>query len=174
MKFGTRITNQGIELSLQEGDDLPPLSPAPDADQDNPRGNYVYAHLDANGKIFYIGKGVRRRAWSPDRHPLWSRYVEKHLGGVFRVQIIQDNLSPDEAERLEGDWIAQCSANLVNWFNMGRDTDFKALERFHALRDANRALIERAKVEEKRDLENAVKMYIHAIDAIRRNGGRSF
>jgi tetratricopeptide (TPR) repeat protein len=128
----------------------------------------VYAHVDADGKIFYIGKGVRRRAWSPDgRHSLWSRYVEKHLGGSFQVRILQDNLSPEEAEELEAAWMTQCSPGLVNWVNMGRDTDFQALERFHALRNANRALIQQGKAMEKSDLERAAAIYLHAIESIR-------
>jgi hypothetical protein len=83
------------------------------------------------------------------------------------VRILQDDLSFEEAEELEAEWIAQCSPDLVNWVNMGRDTDFKANERFHVLRNANRALIQRAKAMEKSDLEGATTAYIQAIEAIR-------
>jgi hypothetical protein len=167
LKFRTRLTNQGIEISVQGDDEVEqPLTPAPDADQEHPRRNYVYAHIDSSGKIFYVGKGVGRRAWSLDRHPIWSRYVEKHLGGVFQVRILQDNLSPEEAEQLESDWIAQCSPDLVNWSNMGRDIDLQANARYHALRDANRNLIKQAKATERADLEKATTMYLSAIKAI--------
>lgn len=166
MKFTARLTNLGVELSLHDGDGPKPLQPAPDANQDNPRRSYVYAHLDSAGKIFYVGKGERRRAWSTDRHPLWRRYVEKHLGGNYQVRILQDNLSAGEAEEVEAAWIAQCSDDLVNWVNMGRATDFEALEHYHKLRNANRALIQEAKAIEKRNVVQAVKMYVQAIEAI--------
>ena len=146
----------------------PILSPDPEAGQENPCRNYVYAHVDAEGRIFYIGKGVRRRAWSRERrHSLWFRYIEKHLGGNFQVRILQDNLSPEEAVEREADWMAKCGSDLVNWVNMGRDTDLQELERFHALRNANRVLIQQGKAMEKSDLERAVAMYIHAIESIR-------
>ena len=166
MKLTSRLTNLGIELSLHDGDGPKPLEPAADANQENPRRSYVYAHTDSAGKIFYVGKGERRRAWSTDRRPLWRRYVEKHLGGNYQVRILQDNLSAEKAEEVEAAWIAQCSDNLVNWINMGRATDFQAIERYHKLRDANRSLIQQARAFEKRDMVQAVKMYTQAIEAI--------
>jgi len=166
MGFSIRLTNLGIEMSWHEGSEPKPLQPAPDADQENQRGNYVYAHLDNAGNIFYIGKGVEKRAWSPDRHPLWGRYVQNHLNGNYRIQILQDNLSPMEAERIEATWIAECGDALVNWMNMGRKSDYKALDQYHKLRRANRSLIQEAKAEEKHDLERAVAMYFRAIEEI--------
>ena len=160
------MTNLGVELSLYYGDVSKPLVPAADANQENPRRSYVYAHTDSAGKIFYVGKGKRRRAWSTDRHPLWYRYVEKHLGGKYQVRILQDNLSAGQAEEVEAAWIAQCSHELVNWVKMGRAFDFQALDRYHKLRDANRSLIQQAKDFEKRDMVQAVKMYAEAIEAI--------
>jgi hypothetical protein len=161
------VTNLEIELSLQDGDSPEPLKPAADASQEKPRRSYVYAHMDSAGKIFYVGKGKARRAWSTDRHPLWHRYVEKHLGGNYQVRILQDNLSAGQAEEVEAEWMAQCSDGLVNWAKMGRATDFQALERYHRLRDANRCLIQEAKAIEEHDLARAVNMYVHAIEAIR-------
>ena len=79
MKLTSGLTNLGIELSLHDGDGPKPLEPAADANQENPRRSYVYAHTDSAGKIFYVGKGERRRAWSTDRRPVWRRYVEKNL-----------------------------------------------------------------------------------------------
>lgn len=168
MKLTARVTNLGVELELflHDADGPKPLKPAADANQENPRRSYVYAHMDSAGKIFYVGKGEGRRAWSTDRHPLWHRYVEKHLGGSYQVRILQDSLSAEKAEELEAGWIAQCSDTLVNWFNMGRATDLQALEHFHKLRNANRALIQQARAVEKRDLVPAAKMYVQAIEAI--------
>lgn len=167
MELRTRLTNRGLELSLQSGDGPPPLTPSPDANQTNPRRSYIYAHLDSTGSIFYVGKGVGRRAWSRDRDTLWIRYVDKHLHGLYEVRILQDNLSPREAERLESDWIAQHSTQLVNWINIGDPTDMAASERARLHRNANRALIEDAKEMEKTDLMKAVAMYLRAIVAIR-------
>lgn len=140
----------------------------------NPGGNYVYAHLDGAGQIFYVGRGVGRRAWSAERHPLWDRYVQKHLGGHYKVQILQDNLSSEESEGIEAAWIDQCSLHIVNWQNFGRKTDFQALDRFHTLRNANRALILRAKSVEKTDLEQAIAMYLQAIEAIKEYASISY
>lgn len=166
LKLSTRLTNLGIEISLNGTERSKPLVPAKDADQLNPRQSYVYAHMDNAGTIFYVGKGEGKRAWSMDRHPLWHRYVEKHLGGKYQVRILKDNLSVQEAEEVEAAWIAQCSDSLLNWQNMGRATDFLALERYHKLRDANRSLVQQAKAHEKVDLAEAAKMYVQAIEAI--------
>ena len=103
--------------------------------------------------------------YSVDRHPLWHRYVEKHLNNEYRVVISRDNLSSTKAEEIESAWMAQ-SDGLVNWQNMGRTIDLKANDLFHKLRDANRALIQQARSVEKSDLAKAVQMYIQAIDAI--------
>lgn len=166
MKLKVELTNLGAELSLNDSDGTGPLKPADDANQEDPRRSYVYAHTDDAGEIFYVGKGEGKRAWSTDRHPLWHRYVEKHLGGNYKVRILQDNLSPTEAETVEAAWIAQCSDSLVNWVNMGRATDFQALERYHKLRDANRVLVQQARAAEKYDPGKAVKMYAQSVEAI--------
>ena len=162
-----RLTNIGIEISLREGDQKC-LEPSPDADQDYPRQHYIYAHVDDRGEIFYIGKGSGRRAWSTERrHSLWHRYVDKHLGGKYSVRILQDNLSLEETEQLESDWIYQHRGTLVNWISPGRDIDLDALQRYNQLRDANRSLIRHTKtLIEKDDLDRAVAMYMEAINAI--------
>jgi hypothetical protein len=84
MGVSTRLTNLGIEISWNFGEEPELLKPAVDSNQENPRRDYVYAHLDNEGKIFYIGKGNGRRAWSDDRHPLWRRFVKKHLSGEYK------------------------------------------------------------------------------------------
>src|ERR1700684_3719071 len=118
MKLTTRLTNFVVELSLGRNEPSP-LTPSKDADQVNPRRCYVYAHLDSAGKIFYLGCGTGKRAWSGDRQPLWHRYVEKHLNNQYRVVILRDNLSTSKAEEVEAAWMAQ-SDGLINWQNMGR------------------------------------------------------
>jgi hypothetical protein len=133
-------------------------------DQNNPKSFYVYGHYDAQGALFYVGKGTGRRAWSMDRHNLWTRYVEKNLGGQFNVKIIADGMRADEADEFEANLIAENGATLVNWANMGRSSDYKLLDRYHVIRNANRKLIEETKVIEKTDLETAVTNYKTAIE----------
>lgn len=162
MKLTSKVTLRGVELTIGEAQ-TNLRKPDPNANQESPRGNYVYAHVDPSGAIFYVG----RRAWSAERHPLWHRYVQTHLGGKYAVRILQDNLSSQESEELEAAWIDQCSLHIVNWQNFGRKTDFQALDRYHKLSDANHALIAQAKSVEKTDLEQAILMYVQAIEAIK-------
>lgn len=173
MKITATLTIRGTELSIRRVAPCP-LEPCPDANQRNPRRYYVYAHVDPSGKIFYVGKGKGRRAWSIDRHPLWHRYVEKHLAGQYEVRILQDNLPEEECEEVEAAWIAQCSNYLVNWISAGRNLDLQALKRYHKLRDANRGLIAQAKTVEKGNLEQAVEMYVQAIEAIKEYSSISY
>lgn len=142
------------------------LQPSPSASQTEPRGCYVFAHVDERGVPFYVGKGSRRRAWDARRHPLWLRYVERHLKGRYSVLILADNLAEDEAEELESEWFIQEAPTLVNRVNTGHQTDFEALERQNNLRAANRERIARARALEKTDPERAVALIIEAIDLI--------
>jgi len=157
----------GREFSTDENDPPMPLEPAIDADQKHPRRYYVYAHLDSSGEIFYIGKGTGIRAWSAGRHPLWSRYVEKHLNGEYKVKILHDNLSAEDVDELEAAWIAQYSNTVVNLLdNIWRDRDDKAMTWRSGTRSELFPLIRRARATEKFDLEKATSMYIEAIEFI--------
>lgn len=165
MKFSIGANNDGITL-MPGAEASIRRERNPSASQSQPKRSYVYAHLDEYGVPFYIGKGVDRRAWNDDRHPLWHRYVEKHLRGNYSVVILEDDLTPMGAEEAESVWIAQEAETLVNWVNMSRPTDFKESARYHELRNANRALIAQAKDKEKADLEGAVVLYKQALERL--------
>lgn len=163
--WDSHIGYRPIQLSSE--DKAPaPLEPSADADQIHPRPYYVYAHLDSSGQIFYVGKGTGRRAWSSVRHPLWVRYVEKHLNGKYQVKILRDNIPAEDVEEVEEFWIAQHADTVINWFNFNRKTDFEACDKRYSLTTANRSLIKQAKAIEKHDIDKAISMYIQAVEAI--------
>lgn len=128
---------------------------------------YVYAHRDPFGNIFYIGKGTGRRAWSKDRDIVWKRYVDERLGGRYEVEILTNNLSDLEAESLEWELINEHGQGLVNWINPGRQFDYIAIAKYHALRDANRRLVAETQKLEKKDIIQAVAQYREALDKLR-------
>jgi len=74
-----------------------------------------------------------------------------------------DDLTSIQAEEAESEWIAQESETLVNWVNLGRKTDFKALDRYHSLRNANRQLVASAREMEKSHPEEAIRLYYQAL-----------
>ena len=136
-------------------------------EQPQSREFYVYAHRDAEGAIFYIGKGTGRRAWSQERHPVWDRYVKKRLNGTYSVEILQDGLTETEAEAREFELIAQFGRQLVNWQNSARGFDYPALERYHALRGANLLFIASTRPLEDSDLNTAIDRYKQALINLR-------
>jgi len=132
----------------------------------NPQGHYVYGHYDERGNLFYIGKGLRLRAWDKERrHVVWHRYVENHLNGKYSVRIILDSMTEDQALNMEAGLITKYGIRLVNWENSGRGFDFKVIEKFHVLRNANRALIESAKAYESAEPNRAIEIYRQAIES---------
>src|SRR5208337_1001389 len=95
-----------------------------------PRDFYVYLHKDDSGRIFYVGKGTGKRAWSEDRHEAWKRYVRDRLEGRYTVEIVKEGLTEDGALELEEELIGEHGPHLVNWFNPGRDFDLEAIDQF--------------------------------------------
>lgn len=66
------------------------------------RGYYVYVHKDrSTGEVFYVGKGHGKRAWnSKSRNSRWISKVASLCSG-WQVEIVQDDLSENEAFDLE-------------------------------------------------------------------------
>lgn len=61
---------------------------------------YTYAHSTPDGKVFYIGKGVKDRAFSKsDRSLKWRAVVEKFRG--YAIQILADWKNEEDAYKHE-------------------------------------------------------------------------
>lgn len=94
--------------------------------------SYVYAFRDANGSVFYIGKGQGGRAREAEkhRHGRLGYYVATFLGGTYTVEILRHGLSDDAAEWLETELIETFGRQLVNWKdNLGRVVTAEAVDR---------------------------------------------
>lgn len=124
---------------------------------------YVYAHRSPDGQIFYVGKGRGARAWSVERHPVWTHYVNTRLGGKFDVEILHEGLSEDHALDLEGELIFEFGEGLVNWVNPRRQFDDQALERYHHLRDTTKTFVSETRQFEALDFEMAIARYREAL-----------
>lgn len=80
---------------------------------------YVYGHYTADtGKLFYVGKGIKKRAWSfRSRNRYWYNVVNKH--GID-IKILYDNLTEEEAYEKEKEIIAEVGLNnLTNVLSGG-------------------------------------------------------
>lgn len=78
------------------------------------RHHYVYVHKrGTDGRVFYVGKGKKRRAWSSSgRSRHWRFVAEKH---GFEVEIVKAGLPEGCALTLEQIEIAKIGfANLAN------------------------------------------------------------
>ena len=141
------------------------------SDHEHPKGYYVYGHYTKGGDIFYVGKGIGRRAWAKDwRHYYWLRYVEKNLGGEYKVKILADGMSSEDARTVEHKFMEHIDPDkLINWVNWERTSDLEDVEGFARKSDLakkNRELIDQSKKLEKTDLELAIQGYRKAITNI--------
>jgi len=85
---------------------------------------YVYLHRRlSDNKVFYVGKGKNKRAWSTYRRSsYWSNVVAKH---GFKVEIVFDELSEADAFQIEKDTITEMKyfgSPLVNLTDGGEGT----------------------------------------------------
>jgi hypothetical protein len=164
MELKLEINNLGISIGFDSNGTPTKDSDLVTPDPKKPSGFYVYGHYDLSGSLFFVGEGTGKRAWSKDRHPLRERYLNHHLSGKYEVRIIADSMTTEEAEKLEAELISRYNDRIVNWVNMGRITDFKLLGHYHALRDANRRLIQETKALESTQPGLAADQYKKAIE----------
>lgn len=69
---------------------------------------YVYLHINVNKQEpFYVGKGSGERAYKKGkiRSKFWLEYVNEN--GEYDIVILQDNLTEDEAFKVENYWICR-------------------------------------------------------------------
>jgi hypothetical protein len=88
-----------------------------------PRDFYVYVHRTLSGRIFYVGKGHGKRAWSKkNRNVYWHRSVKKY---GYTVEIVADCLQEWYAYELEFNLVCfygracENDGSLVNLTNGG-------------------------------------------------------
>lgn len=67
---------------------------------------YVYLHRRAtDNKVFYVGKGKKKRAWDKTNRSNYWKYTESKHGLV--VEVVFENLTEDEAFQVEKDTILE-------------------------------------------------------------------
>jgi hypothetical protein len=127
---------------------------------------YVYFHRDVNDKIFYVGEGTGRRAYSKDRDANWHKYVNERSCGRHTVQIVSRHATSEEAEEVEGSYISLYGHHLTNWINPGRQTDLAANGRYLKARKANQELMAEVRQLEATEPEKAIEKYRQAMLAM--------
>lgn len=96
---------------------------------------YVYVHETMSGEVFYVGKGTGDRAWRKGRDLNWDLYVERHLRNEYKVRIVLENLSENQALIEEETLMARYGDKLVNRQNMSRGLDIEALNTRNKIED---------------------------------------
>jgi len=84
--------------------------------------HYTYAHVKPDGTIFYIGKGIGRRAYSKNRNDYWKRIVAKY---GYKVEILAHWNTEAEAlshEKLLISCIKDMGIELCNLTDGGEGT----------------------------------------------------
>lgn len=97
--------------------------------------------------------------WEIDRrHELWYRYVDKYKG-KYKVKIVKDKIDENEALWLEEDLMRQYGGQLVNWANLGLESNVEVNTQYWDMRQENKRLLDKANKLEKENLEKAIKCY---------------
>lgn len=83
---------------------------------------YTYIHINPETfEIFYVGKGIGNRAYSKaKRNTEWKKYIEL-LQTDFKVLIVKDNQSSEEAEELEQMLITKIGSVIEGGTLLNRD-----------------------------------------------------
>lgn len=124
---------------------------------------YVYVHEDDAGRVFYVGKGTGRRAWSGNRDVLWEQFVATRLQDRrYWIRLVATGLGEGEALEVEAETLAQFGDTVVNRQNMSRGLDMEALERHCAGTDEMTLLMARAKAA--RDPRDRVSLLEQAME----------
>lgn len=80
-------------------------------EEPNKNKYYVYVHKDLNGKIFYVGKGINKRATSSgSRSVAWKEIADKG----YTYEILHSGLTNKEAFALEAETIVKHRETIVN------------------------------------------------------------
>lgn len=96
-----------------------PHSAAVSVEPTSKASNYVYLHLRGDtGEVFYVGKGIGRRAWHTFKRSRWWRAIyEKHGREVL---IVKDGMSEPCALSLERMLIAKFKGQTCNLTDGGQ------------------------------------------------------
>src|ERR1039458_5544413 len=121
--------------------------------------HYVYVHKRPDGHVFYVGKGQGRRAYSTDRGALWEHYVKTRCAGTHDVEIVAYFSTEEEALAHEDALIRKFGSQLLNCISNGRHLDYKAIERFNLLRNANKLFAANVRNSEHLNPTNAIESY---------------
>jgi len=159
--LAAELLTTGNSISFRSRD---PAKPDDDT-QPNPSLGpyYVYVHEDDKSRIFYVGKGTGRRAWSGDRHPVWQRYVNDHLKGFYHIRIVSYHPTEEDALDAEDRWIARYGNQLVNWVNPSRNDNWRESVEYHRRNKINQKFIAETRSLEVSDIAEAIDRYKDAL-----------
>lgn len=128
---------------------------------------YVYGHFDMDGNVFYIGKGTGKRANEKSLHArgeIWVYYVQKHLNNQFEVKILHNDLTTEQAECIEWDYISKYGKELINWQNPHAGFNYTLSRPYNDIRGKISEFLNKCKeVEKSGDLTQAIFGYREVI-----------
>lgn len=116
---------------------------------------YVYFHINPiTNTIFYIGKGKGKRAFTKNnRNKHWYNTVNKYRG--FIVDIIESNLTEEEAFQIEKKYISKIGLNNLTNMTLGGEG---ASGRKHIVSEETRKKLSEVSIGRKHSEETKKKM----------------